>query len=40
VAVQIKRYAGMPHGFVSWLGVVPAAQQAVDDACAFLATRS
>jgi acetyl esterase len=40
VAVQIKRYAGMPHGFVSWLGVVPAAQQAVDDACAFLAARS
>ena len=37
VEVSIKRYAGMPHGFVSWLGMVPAAQQAVDDACGFLA---
>lgn len=36
VAVQIERYAGMPHGFVSWLGIIPTAQQAVDDACAFL----
>jgi len=36
VDVKIKRYAGMPHGFVSWLGTLPAAQQAIDDACAFL----
>lgn len=36
VTVRAERYEGMPHGFVSWLGVIPTAQQAVDDACAFL----
>lgn len=36
VAVEIKRYVGMPHGFLSWLGVVDAAQQAIDDASAWL----
>jgi acetyl esterase len=36
VPVVTKRYAGMPHGFVSWLGIVPMAQTAMDDACAFL----
>jgi acetyl esterase len=39
VQVEVKRYAGMPHGFVSWLGIVPAAQQAIDDGCKFLAAR-
>ncbi len=39
VMVQARRYAGMVHGFVSWLGVLPEAQQAVDDACAFLKAR-
>ncbi len=39
VPVQIKRYTGMPHGFVSWLGIVPTAQQAIDDACAFVRQR-
>jgi len=34
--VHIRRYSGMPHGFVSWVGKLPAAQQAIDDACAFL----
>lgn len=38
VSVERRRYAGMPHGFVSWVGLVPAAQQAVDDACDFLKT--
>jgi acetyl esterase len=37
VATQCKRYAGMPHGFVSWLGLVDAAQTAIDDAAAWLA---
>ncbi len=36
VKVQIRRYAGMPHGFVSWLGMAPTAQLAIDEACAFL----
>lgn len=36
VKVEARRYAGMVHGFVSWLGVLPEAQQAIDDACAFL----
>jgi len=36
VTVEARRYEGMPHGFVSWLAVIPAAQKAVDDACAFL----
>ena len=37
VSTKLVRYPGMIHGFVSWLGVIPAAQQAIDDACAFLA---
>lgn len=36
VDVEAHRYAGMVHGFVSWLGILPDAQRAVDDACAFL----
>ena len=37
VRTQLVRYPGMIHGFVSWLGLIPAAQQAINDACAFLA---
>lgn len=37
VNVRQVRYAGMPHGFVSWVATVPAAQRAIDDACAFAA---
>jgi acetyl esterase len=40
VATQCRRYAGMPHGFVSWLGRVDAAQTAIDDAVAWLARHS
>jgi acetyl esterase len=36
VEVEQHRYVGMPHGFLSWLGILPAAQQAMDDACAWL----
>jgi acetyl esterase len=36
VEVEQHRYAGMPHGFVSWLGVAAGAQAAVDDACTWL----
>jgi acetyl esterase len=36
VEVDKRRYAGMVHGFVSWIGILPGARQAVDDACAFL----
>lgn len=36
VPVVNRRYAGMVHGFVSWLGVIDGAQIALDDACAFL----
>lgn len=36
VEVDSRRYPGMVHGFVSWLGVISGAQQALDDACAFL----
>lgn len=36
VIVDCHRYAGMVHGFVSWLGILPGAQKAMDDACAFL----
>jgi acetyl esterase len=36
VEVEQHRYAGMPHGFVSWLGVAAGAQAAVDDASAWL----
>jgi acetyl esterase len=36
VPVVVKRYAGMPHGFMSWLGMIDMAQTAADDACAWL----
>lgn len=36
VTTRLVRYPGMVHGFVSWLGVIPMAQTAIDDACAFL----
>lgn len=36
VAVEMHRYAGMPHGFVSWLGLLDGAREAVDDASAWL----
>lgn len=36
VAVEQRRYAGMPHGFMSWLGIVDGAQRAMDDASAWL----
>jgi acetyl esterase len=39
VMVEMKRYVGMPHGFVSWTALVPTAQQAIDDAAAFLVRR-
>jgi acetyl esterase len=32
----MKRYSGMVHGFVSWVGFLPGAQEAMADACAFL----
>ena len=35
VEVEVKRYPGMVHGFVSWLGFLPGAQEAMADACAF-----
>lgn len=36
VPVMMRRYIGMLHGFVSWLGMVDAAQDAIDDASAWL----
>jgi acetyl esterase len=36
IDVEQHRYAGMPHGFVSWLGIVDGAQKAIDDASAWL----
>jgi len=36
VQVELRRYAGMIHGFASWVGILPTAQQALADACAFL----
>lgn len=36
VTTKLVRYPGMVHGFVSWLGLLPMAQTAIDDACAFL----
>ena len=39
VEVEMRRYAGMPHGFVSMLGFLPGAQAAMADACAFLKKR-
>jgi acetyl esterase len=37
VPTESRRYPGMPHGFVSWVGLVDQAQRCLDDACAFLA---
>ena len=37
IATETRRYPGMPHGFVSWVGLVDQAQKCIDDACAFLA---
>ena len=37
VSTESRRYPGMPHGFVSWVGLVDQAQQCIDHACAFLA---
>jgi acetyl esterase len=39
VPVELHRYAGMPHGFMSWLGFVDMARTAADDACAWLRTQ-
>lgn len=39
VEVEQHRYSGMPHGFVSWLGLVDGAQRAIDDASAWLRRR-
>lgn len=39
VTVEAKRYPGMVHGFVSWLGFLPGAQEAMADATAFLKAR-
>lgn len=39
VETQVHRYAGMVHGFVSWLGFLPGAQAAMADACTFLKGR-
>lgn len=36
VEVEIRRYAGMPHGFMAMVGGVPKARQSMEDACAFL----
>ena len=36
VEVDLRRYPGMVHGFVSWVGFLPGAQAAMADACAFL----
>lgn len=36
VPTESRRYPGMPHGFVSWLGLVDEAQRCIDDASAFL----
>jgi acetyl esterase len=39
VPVVVKRYPGMPHGFMSWLGMIDMAQTATDDASAWLRTQ-
>ena len=36
VDVEIHRYEGMPHGFMAYVGAVPAARRSMDEACAFL----
>lgn len=40
VATESRRYPGMPHGFVSWIGLVDQAQRCLDDACSFLRRHS
>lgn len=40
VATESRRYPGMPHGFVSWVGLVDQAQRCLDDACSFLRRHS
>jgi len=37
LVTECRRYAGAPHGFVSWVGQADVARRAIDDACAFLA---
>lgn len=39
VPVEVRRYAGMPHGFLSWLGVIDGARTAINDASAWLKAR-
>ena len=39
IPVEMVRYPGAVHGFVSWLGVLPAAQQAIDDVSSWLRRR-
>lgn len=39
VEVEAKRYPGMIHGFMSWVGFLPGAQEAMADACNFLKRR-
>ena len=36
VEVEVKRYPGMIHGFLSWLGIVDGAQLALSDGAAWL----
>lgn len=36
VAVEVKRYPGMVHGFASWVGFLPGARAVLQDAAAFL----
>jgi acetyl esterase len=38
VDVRHKRYAGMVHGFASWVGFLPGAREALTDAAQFLKT--
>jgi acetyl esterase len=37
--VTLKRYPGMIHGFLSWVTVLPGAQEAVKDASGWLKAR-
>jgi acetyl esterase len=39
VVVEAKRYAGMVHGFASWVAFLPGAREALMDAGAFLRAR-
>lgn len=36
VEVQIKRYPGMLHGFLSWIGPIDTARTAIEDGAAWL----